>query len=62
MHFKFDRFETEPDFDYLLIENQYGSRLRLDGNQETNIWVDADFLSSNFELHFFRKVYEHNEV
>ena len=58
VHFKFDRFATERNYDYFHIGylNQDGFEpgLVLDGNQQTEIWVNADSIP-DFNVYFERK-------
>ena len=56
VHFKFDRFETEHYYDYLYI-GYVSSQLwvlKLDRNQQTDIWVNADSIP-DFNVYFDRK-------
>ena len=64
VHFKFDRFETESDYDYLSIDldndgvNDYSNStynqtsLILDGSQLVDIWVTAESIQS-FDIYFY---------
>ena len=70
MHFKFNRFSLEQRYDYLAIglpedyneEENYWSIVNrdlenvliLDGEQETDIWVNAEAIT-NFRILFYRK-------
>ena len=59
MHFKFDRFATERDYDYFHIgyrrwQDGFEPGLILDGNQQTDIWVNADSIP-DFNIYFERK-------
>ena len=70
MHFKFNRFSLEQRYDYLAIglpadyneeETYWGivnrdleNVLILDGQQETDIWVNAEAIT-NFRILFYRK-------
>ena len=69
MHFKFNRFSVEARYDYLAIglpeeynedESYWGivnrdleNVLILDGEQETDIWVNAEAIT-NFRIRFIR--------
>ena len=70
LHFKFNRFSLEQGYDFLAIglpedqsiDDGYSSLvslnlpnvLILDGDQETDIWVNAESIE-NFRVSFYRK-------
>ena len=70
MHFKFNRFSLEKNYDYLviglpedyneedsfwgLVNRNLENVLILDGQQETDIWVNAEAIT-NFRILFYRK-------
>ena len=54
-HFKFERFETETEYDYLFIGSPHGGSLRISGDRETNIWVTEGDFDTNFTCYFIRK-------
>lgn len=56
VHFKFDRFETERNYDYLYIGYGKQVQLVLDGYQQTDIWVNAETIP-DFNVYFYRKAF-----
>ena len=52
----FDRFNTERNYDYLDIGHDKQIGLRLDVNQQTGLWVNAESIP-DFNNYFYRKAF-----
>lgn len=61
IHFKFDRFETERNYDYLEIGHEKKIGLLLDGKQQTHIWVNAESIP-DFNVYFYREASTNHDL